>query len=157
MKWNYEGDPLCRYDICLMKCKRNLVYCTCRISDTTEMWSLCTRACPPMEYKCRSIYRSTWRLSGELARCSFMYMCFLFPWKGSKQFRICEYKNEARSFLYSSCLSSGRENVILCTNDTCTVEKKRCNFKYSRSWLADRCEWDMHLLELNAIMTSWSL
>ena len=124
MRWNYEGDPLCRYDICPMKCKRNFVYYTCHTSDTTETRILCTRSCFPMEYKSISMYRPTWCLSGELARCSFMYMCLLFPWNGSMQFRICEYKNEAWSFLYSSYLSSGMENVILCTNDTCQMEKR---------------------------------
>ena len=65
-----------------MKRKTKFVYYTCRISDTIETWSLCTRAFFPMEYKCSSMYRPTWRLSGELARCSVMYMCLLFFFHG---------------------------------------------------------------------------
>jgi hypothetical protein len=37
--WQYEGDPLCRYDTCPLKWKRKFVNYTCRITDTIETCS----------------------------------------------------------------------------------------------------------------------
>lgn len=34
--WNYEGEPLCKYDICSMKWKRKVVYYTFRIPHIIE-------------------------------------------------------------------------------------------------------------------------